>query len=186
MRTKTIHIEKSRRITLRQVLIATTIILTFFCSIVYLDMKERYSAIYASSNIPGLEDLHNDIKIQTPDSPRTVAEIKVDRSMGYKNYIASMHLTDSNLEKWLLDVIWCESRGNPKAVNSQHVIVGGVDYGPATGLGQFLVSSWERGEKKFLKREADIWNEYDQVDMMIAFYQAGQKHEWACTAIVDK
>jgi hypothetical protein len=56
----------------------------------------------------------------------------------------------------------------------------GKSYGQATGLGQFLPSTWRRGENKYLKREADIWNEYDQVDMLLAFYDNGRQTEWSC------
>ena len=78
---------------------------------------------------------------------------------------------------WLQDqIIQCESGWDSEAYN-------GI-YG-ASGLAQFLPSTWAWGEELF-GYMGPMWDPYAQIDMMNAFAEAGMLHHWSCYYVVTQ
>lgn len=76
---------------------------------------------------------------------------------------------------WLQDqIIHCESGFDPGAYNS---------WSGASGLAQFMPSTWAWGEELFGEMGSP-WNPYDAIDMMNAFARNGMLTHWSCYYIV--
>lgn len=91
---------------------------------------------------------------------------KVLRANGYKD--------DEQMYRLTVRLLWCESRLDPKAQNRQSVVINGVNYGKASGLFQFLPSTFAGVGGN------DIWSIEEQTEAYIALYKANRLHEWAC------
>lgn len=126
-------------------------------SIIY----DRYSSYY---------DEHN-----KEDNKENKEEKKATTAPGdYKEYIETLDLK-ADLKDWLLRVIHCESRGNPQAINSTEIIIGGVSYGHAEGLMQIIPSTWKR-----FGCEGNVFNAIDSINCGIKAYNMGRQSEWSC------
>lgn len=71
---------------------------------------------------------------------------------------------------WADGVIWRESRWEPSAYNRSS---------GATGLAQFLPSTWAWGCERF-GVWGDPWDPYENIGMMSLFLSEGEYYHWAC------
>jgi hypothetical protein len=67
---------------------------------------------------------------------------------------------------WALRVAYCESRYNPRAINSSS---------GASGLFQFMPSTWNANFPG-----QNIWDPYAQARGALVFYNAGRQSAWTC------
>ena len=88
------------------------------------------------------------------------------RQRGYGNDVEMYELT--------VRILWCESRLDPLAKNRQAVVVGGISYGHASGLFQFLPSTFASVSN------GDIWSVEDQTNAYVTMVEQGRIIEWAC------
>lgn len=182
MKSYNLTIKYDRHISARSLAIGLIGGLLFYLGFVWISFFTKYNMTEASyPDYPEFEVVGGVESVEdTEVVDRLVEEIKPIRDQGWETYLESLQVGEEK-ENWIKKIAWCESRGNPNSINSQAV---GSEH--ATGLLQFLPSTWERGEKKYLKHEADIMSEYDQIDMGLAFYDVGQQHEWACNIYASK
>lgn len=177
---------KTRRIIIRDIFFASFIALCIFGFLMQASInKSEASTIKISKNgaTRYIEQTESKEVNHTPS--REIRKLEIDKNNGWRRYLETLP-EDQEMKDWIFRIVKCESSGNPLNENSQHVIIDGIDYGTAKGLGQFLdksvgllPSTWERAEL-YLNRDLDIWNEYDQVDAMVEFYKRGYQKEWAC------
>lgn len=71
---------------------------------------------------------------------------------------------------WLIDVMLCESGGDPNAVNPVTGDSGLFQYNPGTW------ASWGGG---------DIWNPYEQIEMTAWAFSQGLADHWICSGLWD-
>lgn len=74
----------------------------------------------------------------------------------------------------------CESTLRPSAVNSEHVIVRGVDYGPAKGLYQFIDDTWARMSAQAGYAGASVFDPTANANVFAWAVTNGHKGEWQC------
>ena len=82
--------------------------------------------------------------------------------------------TDASFKRMTVKLIYCESRNDPMAKNKQAVIYKGRNYGHASGLFQFLPSTFKS------VGGGDIWNIEDQTEAYVKMVNANRLREWAC------
>ena len=71
---------------------------------------------------------------------------------------------------WLIDVMLCESGGDPAAVNPATGDSGLFQYNPGTW------ASWGGG---------DIWNPYEQIELTAWAFSVGRADHWVCSGLYD-
>ena len=185
MKIKTVHIKQESWKNLKYLVVAlgTIIALSILTTNELQAFQDMNPEIY-KMNVPIKNDKEDIKRTQKKKTNETNGQLDSERTRtpkDYKEYITTLDL-EAELESWLLRVIECESHGNPEAVNSSPVSYyfnGTLISEHATGLGQFLPSTFKRCEG-YLNREVDIFNWKDQVDCMIAFYEDGHAYEWSC------
>ena len=81
---------------------------------------------------------------------------------------ADRHGTDGN---WLIDVMYCESHGDPRA------------YNPATGdsgLYQYQPQTFWRFAELSGIAVTDVWNPWEQIELTAWAFGAGYCDHWVC------
>lgn len=77
--------------------------------------------------------------------------------------------------EWLIDVMMCESGGNPHAVNPQTGDSGLFQYQPST----FWTFSGMSGIS------GDLWDPYVQIEMTAWAFANGYADHWVCSGLWD-
>ena len=98
-------------------------------------------------------------------SPQTTAA-----SIPYEAAIRDAATRHGVSADWLIDVMLCESGGDPYAVNPVTGDSGLFQYNPGTWY------SWGGG---------DIWNPYEQIEMTAWAFSQGLADHWVCSGLWD-
>lgn len=80
----------------------------------------------------------------------------------------------------MLKIAMCESTMNPFARNTQPVIVGGVNYGHAEGLFQFIPGTWTRMSTQAGYAGASVTDVHANANVAAWAFSTGHKGEWEC------
>lgn len=83
-------------------------------------------------------------------------------------------------EEHFLRIAKCESTLRPDAVNPLSVIVGGVNYGNAKGLFQFIDSTWKRMSAKSGHAGASVFDAKANAAVAAWAFANGHAGEWEC------
>lgn len=84
-------------------------------------------------------------------------------------------------ENLMVRIANCESTMGKNLRNPSPVIVGGVNYGHAEGIFQFIPSTWTRMSTQAGFGGKSVYDSYANVNTAAWAFSTGHKGEWECT-----
>lgn len=95
-----------------------------------------------------------------------------------EDYAVYVSHRESVSTQTVLDILRCESGFNPKAWNKKD------PNGGSMGVAQFQRNTFYGFAQKYGFDKPDIWNPFQQINLMIYMVGDGLKYHWSCAKMI--